>query len=797
MANYFLYRLVTQRNSWQETRSTGFLVLTTVGSSGSTSLQLLAISLHPSLGHLILPWVGPAGAAGMAGFLLFAYYFHPPSGLGKWGGIVLAVLLAALVCLELLIAVDRWVLVREGVVEFREAWVDIPFAAAFGLSFLFFIAHLARAIARQRHKPLWIALLFAVGAIVWPRVKLTGDAAAARAFFYVSAMPLLLAVSLLLRSYGVIDWLWAEVLACWLFLFAVAGFVLAYLNYVPEQSSFRIKVIGITMVTVLSILCGISWVFGAVYIDGYKNPHLPQDQTAIQFVPDPDGGYLVAPAEYRFHSDLGDKIADGEVVLPEAFQFFGAIYRSAFVSRDGVVGFEQMPLWRDFDNRFGPQPVIYALTTSLVAPEVGQGTAPGGLFYKENPDHVAFTWNNMTSAYRLHDRYSFQLRLYYDGDIELVFKDVPQRVSPDVYRADVTPMMIGIVPGFEGRRMSEIRFSENLPHQTAQNQGVIDYHRLDFLTYLDRIYGPIALFILIASLIILIILPRFFRINLDLPLKRLISSVQQIMDGKLSTEVGVSHRDEIGFLATSFRKMAVAQQDLIASLEDKVVKRTSEVTEYAVKNARLEERNRLSWDLHDAVSQTLFSANLIASNLPDLLQKDPERGIGALADIQRLNKKALAEMRQMLLYLREDKRAQTPMGLLLQKLVGEIEGKFPVDISLQIDGDAVLPEVVQLNFYRIAQESMTNATKHAGAGRVDVLFDGMAKKAMLTVRDDGKGFDTSIRKSGHMGLQIMRERIADVGGTLDIVSAPGAGCQVTAIWYDPTEDDQTPAQIPL
>lgn len=403
----------------------------------------------------------------------------------------------------------------------------------------------------------------------------------------------------------------------------------------------------------------------------------------------------------------------------------------------------------------------------------------------------------MASAYRRHERYSFQLRLYHGGTIELVFEDLPQGVSPDVYRADVTPMMMGIVPGFEGRRMSEIRFSENLPHQTAPGQGVIDYHRLDFLTYLDRIYGPIALFILIASLIILIILPRFFQINLDLPLKRLMASVQQIMDGKLSTEVGVSHRDEIGYLATSFRKMAVAQQDLIASLEDKVVKRTSEVTEYAVKNARLEERNRLSWDLHDAVSQTLFSANLIASNLPDLLQKDPERGMGALADIQRLNKEALAEMRQMLLDLREDQRTATPMGLLLQKLVDEIEGKFPVDISLQIEGDAVLPEVVQLNFYRIAQESMTNAAKHAGAGRVEVLFDGMAKQAMLTVRDDGKGFDTSVRKTGHMGLQIMRERIADVGGLLDIVSAPAAGCQVTAIWYDPTEDDQTPAQIPL
>lgn len=790
VAGHFTYRLIMERNTWQESRSTGFLALATFGGSASTLLQLLSISLHPSYGNLILPWVGPAGATGMAGFLLFSYYFLSPSGLGKWGGFLLVMMLASLVIFELYIATHRWILVRSGIVEYREAWVDIPFAAGFGFSFVFFAAHLAKAISQDRRISIWFGLWRALGTIVWPSTKLTGEAAAARGFFYVSAMPLFLGISLLLRSYGLIDWLTAELLVCWFFLLTVASFALSYLNYIPEQSSFRVKIIGVTLITMLSILCGISWVVGSVYIDGFKNNHIPLNKTAFHFAPKDfatkdQGRYQISSADYVFEAEIGHRInnATGRVDLPFSFPFFEVDYQAVFIRESGIIGFHHLPLWRDVENQFGPQPAIYAITAALIENPVS-GSTQSGLFYKQEPNRVTFTWNKLVSPYHPDDEYAFQIRLHRNGSIDMVFKDVPQELTPDIYRAFATPMMTGIVPAFQNRDVAAIRFSSDLPFEASAGQGVMEYYRLDFLTYLDRIYAPIAYFIFASCLGIFFIFPRFFRINLDLPLKQLIWAVQQIMDGKLATEIRVTHRDEIGFLALSFKKMARAQFDLIQTLEEKVAQRTLEATEYAAMNARLEERNRISRDLHDAVSQTLFSANLIAGTLSNLIEKDPKQGQSAVEDIQRLNKEALREMRQVLLELRPENLTALPLGLLLQNLTNEIRNKFSVDVFLKIEGDAVLPDAVQLTIYRIAQESLTNAAKHACASQIEMVFDGMETQAMLSISDDGIGFDTAMQKPGHMGLQIMKERIGDVGGSLEISSQPDHGCQVTAIWFD-------------
>lgn len=790
VACHFLYRFIWQRENWQEARSTGLIAMTALGATGSTSLQLLSNSLHSFEGNLVLPWVGPAGAIAMTGFLLFAYYFLSPSGLGKWGGIVLTFLLSALVCMELFIAAERWELARFGIVEFREQWVDIPFAAGFGFSFLFFAAHLTKALARDLQVSASAGLARALMAIAWPPIKLTGQAAAARAFFYVSAMPLTIGLCILLRSYGVLDWLWAEILVCWFFLFSVAGFSLTYLKHIPERTSFRVKVIGVTLISVLSILCGVAWIIGSVYIDGFKNQHLPAEQSAIHFSPNARGGYSIAPTDYRFDTKFGRKIESGydAVELPFIFPFLQQDYDTAYTHLSGVIGFEDLPKVRDFSNQFGPQPAIYALTAAIMESSNYQRGPGSGVFYKEDKGHVTFTWHDLASSMHPEDSYTFQVRLYESGAIDLVYKTLPKNPKPDVYRDAATPSMIGLVPAFLNRDITFVRFETDLPVETHANEGVMEYHRLDFLAYLDKIYGPIALFILVSSLAVLLVFPLFFRANLDLPLKKLILAVQQVIDGKLATEIGITHRDEIGFLASSFKKMAKAQHDLIQTLEEKVALRTVEVSEYAAKNARLEERNRLSRDLHDAVSQSLFSANLIASTLPELMEKDPRDGLRALDNIQRLNKDALVEMRQMLLELRPDALVSVPLGQLLQSLADDIETRFPVDISLVVEGDAELPEAVQLTLYRIAQESLTNAAKHAGAAKIELVFDGMQEQAMLTVCDNGKGFDVASQKLGHMGLQIMKERIMDIKGSLEIESAPGQGCQVTAIWFRETEN---------
>lgn len=781
IAGYFLHRLFSQQENWQTTRSTLFAAVTFVSAALGTLGQMFSISLHPSLGNLVLPWVGPFGASAMGGFLLFAYFFHGRHGLGKWGGRVLSSVLLAVIGLEIWIALERHQLLQSGIVEYRQAWVDIPTASGFFISFVFFGMHLFQSLSGEMKLRPLLALKHTVAAIAWPPAKLPREAAAARAFLYVAAIPLALGLCLLMRSYGLIGWRDAEILSCWLFLATLAAFALTYLNYVPEQSSLRVKVVGITLTTLLSILCGISWFVATAYIESFRSPYLPKIHSAIRFAPQSHSGYLVEKTEFSFDADLGTKIAADmtAVDLSYTVPFFGEPYSKLHVQRAGIIGFDHAALWRDVGYRFGPQPAIFALATDL--DETSHSSS--GLFVRRDLDRVVLTWNNLVSRHRAGDVYSFQVRLFRNGTIELAYKDLPDRFRPDIYLTNLTPSLVGIVPGYENRIVNEIRFAQQLPFAANAMQGIIEHHRLDFLRYLDRVYAPIAAFILFSSFAVMVVFPRFFQVNLDRPLRRLIDAVQHIMDGKLATTVEVTHRDEIGYLAKSFGSMATKQRDLILELEDKVAKRTVEASDYAVKNARLQERNHLSRELHDAVSQTLFSANLIAGTLPELMQSDPQKGAQALGEIQRLNRDALAEMRKLLLELRPEKLTSVPLGSLLRSLKTDIESRFFIPITLLVETDAVLPEDVQVTFYRIAQESLTNAAKHANADSITVTFDGMAEQALLSISDNGQGFDPSQNKRGHFGLGIMQERIQGIGGSLEITSHPKEGTLITAIWF--------------
>jgi signal transduction histidine kinase len=194
------------------------------------------------------------------------------------------------------------------------------------------------------------------------------------------------------------------------------------------------------------------------------------------------------------------------------------------------------------------------------------------------------------------------------------------------------------------------------------------------------------------------------------------------------------------------------------------------------------ERSRLARELHDAVTQTLFSASLIAEVLPRLWAKDPERGQQQLEEVRLLNRGALAEMRSLLLELRPEALAQAKMDDLLRQLGRAMTGRTGVPVSVSVDVQCPLPAEVQVALYRIAQEALNNAAKHAEASQVDVLFQCEENRATLSIRDDGRGFDVGNIPPGHLGLGIMEERASAIGAALEIVSAPGEGTTVYVDW---------------
>ncbi len=210
--------------------------------------------------------------------------------------------------------------------------------------------------------------------------------------------------------------------------------------------------------------------------------------------------------------------------------------------------------------------------------------------------------------------------------------------------------------------------------------------------------------------------------------------------------------------------------------------------------AATEERNRLARDLHDSVTQVLFSASLVAEVLPQIWQRNPKMAQQSLVDLRRLTRGALAEMRTMLLELRPSAVIKTPLGELLAQLTEAITARSGVPYQLFIEQVPTLPEQVHTSFYRITQEGLNNTVKHAQAKLVRVRLSAAQDPSMigeewrgevkLVIEDDGVGFTIQDITTEHMGMSIIRERAAAINATISINSQPGHGTVLILTWQN-------------
>jgi signal transduction histidine kinase len=206
--------------------------------------------------------------------------------------------------------------------------------------------------------------------------------------------------------------------------------------------------------------------------------------------------------------------------------------------------------------------------------------------------------------------------------------------------------------------------------------------------------------------------------------------------------------------------------------------------------AAAEERQRLARDLHDAVSQTLFSANVIAETLPLFFERKPEEVQLGLAQLAKLTKGALAEMRTLLVELRPNALIETDLSVLLTHLVNGFRTRTNAEIVLNINGtESALNPNVKIDFYRIAQEALNNVIKHARASRIEVTLNGWRDGALLSIQDNGCGFNPTHIPADHMGIRIMRERATNANFALEITSAINQGTIVVTSW-NASEDDE-------
>ena len=228
--------------------------------------------------------------------------------------------------------------------------------------------------------------------------------------------------------------------------------------------------------------------------------------------------------------------------------------------------------------------------------------------------------------------------------------------------------------------------------------------------------------------------------------------------------------------------LAFANQAAVAIENARLYKRAQEL-------AVVEERNRLARELHDAVTQTLFSASLIAEVLPDIWENDPDDGRKLLKELRQLSRGALTEMRALLLELRPAALAEAELGVLLRQLAEAASGRTSVPITVTVEGKCEIPSDVHIAIYRVAQEALNNIVKHAHASQVAINLccnkpsvNDEKSVVELHIHDDGRGFDPVCVSPDQMGLRIMRERAEAVGATLEIKSKPESGTQITVLW---------------
>lgn len=254
-------------------------------------------------------------------------------------------------------------------------------------------------------------------------------------------------------------------------------------------------------------------------------------------------------------------------------------------------------------------------------------------------------------------------------------------------------------------------------------------------------------------------------------------AVPLMVKDKVIGMLGLTHR-EPNYYTSQHASLAqtIANQAAVA-IEN------ARLYEQAHALATLQERQRLARELHDSVTQSLYSLTLMAEASRRLIVAgDCERAQNYLGRLGQTAQQSLKEMRLLVYELRPPELTKEGLVGALQQRLDTVEGRAGVEARLFVEGEVQLPPATEEGLYRIAQEALNNALKHAAATSVTVLIRAKADYVELQVTDNGQGFDpATLSDRGGMGLVNMRERATNLKGVLSLTSSPGHGATVKVI----------------
>jgi signal transduction histidine kinase len=247
-----------------------------------------------------------------------------------------------------------------------------------------------------------------------------------------------------------------------------------------------------------------------------------------------------------------------------------------------------------------------------------------------------------------------------------------------------------------------------------------------------------------------------------------------IVRGAIAGALGVVH-PQPGYYTERHGQLAMAfAQQVGSALEN------ARLYQEAQGKAVLEERQRLARELHDSVSQVLYSIALNAASAVALGTRAPERAAALERDVHELAGVGLAEMRALIFELRPESLEQEGLVSALHKQAEAAQARHGFAVHISVAEEPAVPLAAKEALYRIAQEALQNAAKHAHAKTVELALELHKSELILRVKDDGRGFNPKRTFPGHLGLHSMRERMAGVGGNLEIQSSRGRGTSIHA-----------------
>jgi signal transduction histidine kinase len=230
------------------------------------------------------------------------------------------------------------------------------------------------------------------------------------------------------------------------------------------------------------------------------------------------------------------------------------------------------------------------------------------------------------------------------------------------------------------------------------------------------------------------------------------------------------------------RSLREDDQAFLVALADQaaVAAQNASLFSATAQNATLLERQRLARELHDSVSQALFSMTLHARAAERYLEGGAAGAArGEVERLRELTTGALAEMRALIFELRPGALAEEGLVAALGKQAAALAARTGTPVLVHAPAERLeLAQDVEEHLYRLALEALNNALKYADAESIDVHLRVEGDSVVIAVRDDGRGFDTTQEHRGHLGMHTMRDRAAAVGGRLEVTSAPGEGTVV-------------------